>query len=94
MRVSQESHANFLKVSPSHPELPPAELVFSFAYELLRVFFLVSQFYMRKITLTTVRVTIRPGLPHLAVAPFVRLHLRNKHGERNVMLIIIIKLSH
>jgi len=39
----------------------------------------VSQFYMRKITLTTARVTIRPGLPHLAVAPFVQLHLHNKY---------------
>ncbi|CAD1477954.1 unnamed protein product, partial [Heterotrigona itama] len=34
-------------------------------------------FYMRKITLTTVRVTIRPGLPHLATAPFVRPPLFN-----------------
>lgn len=73
LRVTQS-----LNISPSHPELPPAEL-FSFAYKLLRVFcFLVFfQFYMRKITLTTVRVTIRPDLPHLATAPSVRPPLRN-----------------
>ncbi|KYN31819.1 hypothetical protein ALC56_13958 [Trachymyrmex septentrionalis] len=38
---------------------------------------------MRKITLTTARVTIRPGLPHLAAAPFVQLHLRNKNTKYN-----------
>ncbi|KYN20491.1 hypothetical protein ALC57_07397 [Trachymyrmex cornetzi] len=36
---------------------------------------------MRKITLTTARVTIRPGLPHPATAPFVQLHLRNKNTK-------------
>lgn len=40
----------------------------------------MSQFYMRKITLTTTRVTIRPGLPRLAVVPFVQFHLHNKYG--------------
>lgn len=71
---------NRLKISPSHPELPPAELFsYKFAYKLLRVFcFLVFfQFYIRNITLTTVRVTIRPDLPHLAIAPFVRPPLCN-----------------
>lgn len=34
---------------------------------------------MRKITLTTARVTIRPDLPHPAAAPFVQLHLRNEN---------------
>lgn len=41
----------------------------------------MSQFYMRKITLTTARVTIRPDLPHPAAAPFVQLHLRNKNTD-------------
>lgn len=41
----------------------------------------MSQFYMRKITLTTARVTIRPDLPHPAAAPFVQLHLRNKNAD-------------
>lgn len=74
LRITQS-----LKISPSHPELPPAEL-FSFAYKLLRVFFCfhVSQFYMRNITLTTVRVTIRLDLLRLAAAPFVRLPLCKK----------------
>ncbi|KYQ49028.1 hypothetical protein ALC60_12085 [Trachymyrmex zeteki] len=36
---------------------------------------------MRKITLTTARVTIRPGLPHPAAVPFVQLHLRNKNTK-------------
>jgi len=44
----------------------------------------VSQFYMRKITLTTARVTIRPDLPHPAAAPFVQLHLRNKNTVMSV----------
>ncbi|KYM97142.1 hypothetical protein ALC62_12250 [Cyphomyrmex costatus] len=38
---------------------------------------------MRKITLTTARVTIRPDLPHPAAAPFVQLRLRNKNTKYN-----------
>lgn len=89
-------HATVLKISPSHPELPPAELFsYKFAYKLLRVFcFLVFfQFYIRIITLTTVRVTIRPDLPRLATAPFVRPPLRNtKRKFVNKLYSMIIQL--
>jgi len=51
----------------------------------------VSQFYMRKITLTTARVTIRPGLPHLAIAPFVQLHLYIINTSRQLISSLILR---
>ena len=45
VRAFFKGSRKFLKISPSHPELPPAELVFfSFAYELFKSFFLCLSF--------------------------------------------------
>lgn len=39
----------------------------------------MSQFYIRKITLTTVKVTIRPDLLRLAIAPSALSHLQARY---------------
>lgn len=46
----------------------------------------MSQFYIRKITLTTVKVTIRPDLLRLAIAPSALSHLQ---ADTNEPLVVI-----
>lgn len=46
----------------------------------------MSQFYIRKITLTTVKVTIRPDLLRLAIAPSALSHLQ---ADTNESLVVI-----
>lgn len=58
----------------------------------------MSQFYIRKITLTTVKVTIRPDLLRLAIAPSALSHLQTDTNESlaviNVCCVGVLRAKH